>query len=149
MKFYRLLKPFPAWAEGADCWLRCAWRLWPPSLVCLWGCPTYFPSPQMWESKWIHKGCGVWSSENKVPIYRKKRESVDTSLLCNGFYQTWKSRWGTEASPSLYATYAVVLIKTPISCWMITTCGITGIRKDTPTWSPVQCMAVVDFKTNI
>lgn len=154
MKFYRLLKPFPAWAEGADCWLRCAWRLWPPSLVCLWGCPTYFPSPQVWESKWIHEGWGARSPGNKVSTHRRKRESVDTSLLlCDGFDQTGKSRMGHGSRPYLNFMHPLLLpIKHPQvvddhNLWYHR--NRDRYLESTPPCSPVQCTAVVGFKNNI
>lgn len=81
MKFYRLLKPFPAWAKGADCWRRCA----PPpatpiSRLSPGPAPPTFPSPQMWKNRWASPpgwGCRGWVRlEHRQHNYQARNQKV-------------------------------------------------------------------------
>lgn len=123
MKFYRLLKPFPAWAEGADCWRRC---VPPPAtpISCLspGPAPPTFLSPQMWESRWAWKPgweCQRWQwGISKMPPGWKS-ESAGTLLLWNRFYWTGKLGMG-ETRKFLNVRWAFFssINKTPASRWL-------------------------------
>lgn len=80
MKFYRLLKPFPAWAKGADYWRRCV----PPPATPVsrpspGPAPPTFPLPQTWQSRWAsksRKGFGGWERSISKILSRTRNQKA-------------------------------------------------------------------------
>lgn len=95
MKFYRLLKPFPAWAKGADYWRR---SVLPPHQA---PSPDRLPAPPA-PTFPLHPKRGKTQSGLEVPevrrlrrastkiLSRTKPESLRTLLLLSSFKETAK-----------------------------------------------------------
>lgn len=89
MKFYRLLKPFPAWAKGADCWRRCV----PPPPATLISSLPPRPAPSTYFSFAPNVGEQMsLAACVRVPRLRMEHqqgpirlESIPTLLLFNRF----------------------------------------------------------------
>lgn len=120
MKFYRLLKPFAARVEGADCWLRCTRCLWPPPhLLFVSGVapPSSLPL-KCGRAGELTATVGVPGCKPRTA--QQKGESVGTPLRWDGFYWTGKiGEGGVKQRKFLNrGTLCSCIIKAPKSCWL-------------------------------